>query len=211
MSIYDKTPNRKEIAKRIENCRLAGGRELDLSRLYMTEIPVEISGLKNLTCLNVSYNQQESLPDWIGNFTPLQFLNLRHCGLKPLPESMKNLSGLRTLYLGANCLATLPEWLGGFSALEKLDISANEHFFIPEFIGNLKNLTALDLGHSGERENQTVHHNICSLDWQINRLDTLPDFLTGLPRLTFLLNIIIIQQRKFRSGLESFQTLNIWT
>ncbi|MDR2719168.1 MAG: hypothetical protein LBB89_14025 [Treponema sp.] len=41
MTIYDKTANTKEITRRIENCRQTGGEALDLSHLYMTEIPVE--------------------------------------------------------------------------------------------------------------------------------------------------------------------------
>jgi internalin A len=176
----------EEIARRLENCRLTGGKVLDLSNLDITEIPAEVEGFEDLTYLNISGNQLEPLPDWIGSFSSLQFLNLRHCGLKSLPETMKNLSGLRTLCLGANGLSALPEWLGGFAALEKLDISANELYLIPEFIGNLKNLTSLDLGHSGEWENITVNFWRSFFNEKINKLDKLPDFLTKLPRLISL-------------------------
>jgi len=157
---FDRVPDRKEISRRIENCRLTGRKVLDLSNLDMTELHAEIEGFVNLAELNASYNQLDSPPDWIGDFTALKYLNLRHCGLASLPDPMKNLVNLRTLYLGANCLSALPEWLGGFTMLEELDISANELYSIPEFIGNLKNLRALDLGHM--------------------KLKSLPDFLSAL-------------------------------
>ena len=66
MSIRDHVPDKKEISKRIENCRRAGEKALDLSHLYMAELPAAIEGFADLVELDVSYNQLESLPDWIG-------------------------------------------------------------------------------------------------------------------------------------------------
>ena len=86
--MFDHVPNRKEIARRIENCRLNGGEVLDLSNLYMMELPAELEGFKNLAELNVSYNQLESLPDWIGKLTSLKKLNLRGNSINSLPDSV---------------------------------------------------------------------------------------------------------------------------
>jgi len=183
MSVFDHIQNTKEILRRMENCRRSGDKVLDLSNLYITELPAGIEGFENLVELDVSYNQLLSLPDWIGKLRSLKKLNLRHCGLTALPDSIKNLSNLRTFYIGANCLPVLPEWLGGFALLEELDIGANELYTIPDFIGNLKNLRVLDLGYTGEWKNQTRNHDRSNLDEQINELDSLPDFLTELPRL----------------------------
>ena len=62
-----RAPRRKEIARRMENFRLNGGDVLDLSHLYMTELPLEIKSMENLAVLDLSYNQLKTLPDWIGD------------------------------------------------------------------------------------------------------------------------------------------------
>ena len=93
MSINSKTPNIKKISRRIENFAfyydgLMGDQVrmwtdmLDLSHLKMTELPAEIKRFKTLGSLNLSYNELDSLPDWIGSLKKLQYLDLRHCGLK---------------------------------------------------------------------------------------------------------------------------------
>jgi Leucine-rich repeat (LRR) protein len=80
MAKYDCVPDKNEIVSRIEAAalrdRLAGGKSgdlqvLDLSNLNMTELPAEIESLENLVGLNVSSNQWEILPDWIGDLTGL--------------------------------------------------------------------------------------------------------------------------------------------
>ena len=71
MRIYHDMPNTKEIEARIEHCRLSGAEALDLSHLYMTELPAEIERLDNLTTLDVSSNKLQSLPDWIGRMRSL--------------------------------------------------------------------------------------------------------------------------------------------
>jgi len=53
MKSYQDIPNEKEIKKRIEDCRLAGGKTLDLSRLNMIELPVEVKNFDGLTELDV--------------------------------------------------------------------------------------------------------------------------------------------------------------
>ena len=69
-------PDTQEIKRRIEDCRLNGREALDLSHLYMTELPPEIKNLGNLSSLNLSYNQLQSLPDWIGTLKSLKKMNV---------------------------------------------------------------------------------------------------------------------------------------
>ena len=194
MKMFDDLPDAREISRRF------GGEDglfsiwyyhhnagkLDFSNLKLTELPAEIKEYKDITGLNLSRNNLESLPDWIGSFTKLQSLDLRHCGLRSLPESMKKLKNLKELYLGENYLSKLPEWLGSFTKLEKLDISNNGLVIIPDFIGNLKNLISLDLGKSNERENITNIRSVDHLSQQINQMIELPVFLTDLPHLIHL-------------------------
>jgi len=160
LSAYDNAPDGKGIIKRIENCRLTGGKILDLSRLYMTELPDEVRGFENLTELDVSYNQLHTLPDWLGGFHSLKKLNLRGNEINALPDSTGELKGLSFL-----------------------DIGINSFIEIPEFIGKLQNLTELALGHSGEWEEESYKRMTNDLDRQINELDKLPAFLSSLPKL----------------------------
>ena len=52
------------------------GQILDLSNQGLTEIPVEIFQLTNLTQLRVGYNQIKVIPTEIGNLINLTLLNL---------------------------------------------------------------------------------------------------------------------------------------
>jgi len=94
LGVYDNAPDKKGILKQIENCRLTGGKILDLSHLYLTEIPDEVKNIEGLTELNVSYNQLESLPDWIGTLHSLKKLNLRGNDIGILPDKKYGIRGI---------------------------------------------------------------------------------------------------------------------
>ena len=91
----------------------------------------------NVEKLNLSWNNLETLPDFIGNLSSSKF---PHCSpvhhlkvsvfvdqfpLKEMPSILHNK------------LKTLPEWMKKFSATEVIDLSFNSFETLPEFIGNL--------------------------------------------------------------------------
>ena len=185
---YDNAPNEKEILKRIENCRLTGGKVLDLSRLCMTELPEQVKGFEGLTELDVSYNQLQALPDWIGTLPSLKKLNLRGHNIDALPDSTGELKGLTFLDIGLNSFSEIPECVKEFSSLEHLDLEYLQRFD-PEYrrtettsdwIGNFSKLEFLNLRHCGIKslpESMKNLSNLRTLYLGANKLSTLPEWL----------------------------------
>ncbi len=76
---------RKEVLRVIEEAARNELTELDLSNNQLETLPAEIGQLKNLTALNLAANQ-----------------------LKTLPAEIEKLKNLTTLYLSGNQLTSLP-------------------------------------------------------------------------------------------------------
>jgi Leucine-rich repeat (LRR) protein len=169
MSKENNKPNIKQMSKRIEACRLAGGEALDLSGLKLAELPAEIKEFENLITLDLSFNQLEIIPEWLGSMTSLKNLDfslneklkslhgsLKHlCNLETLnfyglpirkiPKEVQNLKRLKVLSIGENSLnLPYPEWLSELSCLEELHLGSSTSEIL-EGIGNLKNLKQLKL------------------------------------------------------------------
>jgi Leucine-rich repeat (LRR) protein len=144
----------KECLRRIKFCKKNISKELDLSYLYIGELPKELSDLYWLEELILVYNNLKSLPEWIGNFSKLVELDLRENKLTSLPNSIGNLTKLKKIYLCFNQLKTIPETFGNlisleeFFLMERSNIPFTEQLFgqeswfthLPESFGNLSSL-----------------------------------------------------------------------
>jgi internalin A len=139
---------------------------LNLSGVKLSELPLEIGNLTNLTSLDLRSNQLRALPESIGNLTNLTSLDLRLNRFQDLPESIGNLTKLTSLDIWNNQLTALPESIGNLTNLTSLDLSGNYLKTLPESIGNLTRLTSLNLRN--------------------NRLKTLPESIGNLTSLTSL-------------------------
>ncbi len=81
---------------------------LDLSRLKLTQLPPEISQLKNLEALYLAFNQLTELPPEIGKLTKLKEFWVYNNQLTQLPPEIGQLSKLEALGLNGNPLQTPP-------------------------------------------------------------------------------------------------------
>ena len=104
--------------------------------IELTSLPESISGLENITTLQVDKNALTSLPEGIGNLSQLQLLIASNNDIISIPESINNLSEVWYLDLGYNALETLPD-ISDMSSLTYLYIFGNELSSIPESICDL--------------------------------------------------------------------------
>lgn len=164
LNAQDDSPTPYEIAlQRIEETRVSGATELDLSRLGLTELPPEIGRLIYLRELYLSYNQLSTLPAEIEQLTSLHYLDLSSNRLSDFPLEISQLTNLKGLFLSFNQLSALPPEIGQLTNLEELRLSYNQLNVLPPEIGQLGQL--------------------CNFDLRANNLRRLPPELAQLSRL----------------------------
>lgn len=180
-----------------EISRLKNLRKLDLSFCQVKEVPAEIGALQNLTTLNLSSNQIAELPTEIGNLQNLDTLDLSRNRLSAVPASIGQLQQLELLDLSDNKLTTLPPKLGNLGNLKSLNLSSdflndnNRFQTLPIAVLQLKNLTELDL----------MNVQMEELLPEINQLEYLEKLNLGSNRLTKIPSEI--------SALSNLQFLNL--
>ena len=125
---------------------------LDLSNQELTEIPVDIFQLTNLTVLHLEINQLTALPPEIGQLAQLTELHLEGNRLTVLPAEIGQLDQLIDLRLAGNQLTALPPEIGQLAQLTKLYLGSNRLANLPPEIGQLTQLIDLRLG-----GNQLIH------------------------------------------------------
>lgn len=104
-----------------------GVAELRLERRGLGPSLPSLSAFFALTLLDVSRNKLSSLPDDLGEISPLlETIDASANALETLPNGVGGLFFLRRLVARGNRLTDLPS-LAGARALEHLDISANTH------------------------------------------------------------------------------------
>ncbi|XP_061096047.1 PH domain leucine-rich repeat protein phosphatase 1-like [Conger conger] len=96
----------------------------ELSQLEVYPVP------GNLTCMDVSRNRLETLPDWVCESKKLEVLDISHNHITELPIGLFCSSSLRKLLLGHNQLRRLPERLERMQ-MEVLDIQHNQLLELP--------------------------------------------------------------------------------
>jgi Leucine-rich repeat (LRR) protein len=117
--------------------------------------PVILYGLRNVTVLNLSTTQLQSIPDTIGNCTQLQQLYLGGNQLRSIPDTIGNCTQLNTLSLDRNQLQRIPDAIGNCVYLQVLYLGGNQLQSIPDTIGNCTQLQWLYLN-----ENPLTHRPV---------------------------------------------------
>ncbi|MFT5465988.1 MAG: GTPase SAR1 family protein [Verrucomicrobiales bacterium] len=131
--------------KKIEEAFRTGAKDLDLSNMWLIELPESLGQLTQLQTLGASRNKLTALPESLGQLTQLQTLDLSNNQLTELSESLGQLTQLEALDLSCNQLTELSESLGELRRLNRLNISKNQLTTLPTCISAFRSLRSLDL------------------------------------------------------------------
>ncbi|PNX86964.1 receptor-like protein kinase, partial [Trifolium pratense] len=139
----------------------------------------ELSKLRNLTALNLSYNNI-SIDVNVENtdhtsFPNISTLGLASCNLKFFPSFLRNKSRLVRLDLSHNQLhGAVPNWIWKLQNLQSLNVSHNMLTDLEEPLQNLtSNLVALDLHNNQLNGPLPVFPKYASyLDYSMNKFDS---------------------------------------
>mgnify|MGYP001094992901 CR=1 FL=1 len=129
---------------------------LDLSRLGLKHIPDEIGQLKQLTLLNLFYNQLTSIPALVCNLESLKTLWLHHNQLTSIPENLDRLTALEELVLSFNQLTQLPASLDKLTNLKALYLHHNSLENLPITLKNLPQLQKITLWNNAFTPEETL-------------------------------------------------------
>jgi len=163
---------------------------LDLSDNNLNSLPESIYNLQNLEVLDLGYNNLNSLPESICNLQNLKILDLSHNNLNSLPQSIWNLKNLEVLYLyRCTNLNSLPESIWNLQNLKILDLDGNNVNSLPESIWDLQNLQYLSLEKNQLQElPESIWNlqNLIYLNLGYNNLNSLPESIWDLQNLEVL-------------------------
>ena len=120
-------------------------RILDLKHQGLTEIPIEIFQLSNLTELRLGYNQIKVISPEIGQLTNLTRLRLGNNQVSVIPAEIEQLTNLTILSLVNNQVKVVPSQLSQLTNLTKLRLSGNQIEVVPAALFQLTKLEILDL------------------------------------------------------------------
>ena len=120
-------------------------RILDLKHQGLTEIPIEIFQLSNLTELRLGYNQIKVISPEIGQLTNLTRLRLGNNQVSVIPAEIERLTNLTILSLVNNQVKVVPSQLSQLTNLTKLRLSGNQIEVVPAALSQLTKLEILDL------------------------------------------------------------------
>ena len=177
---YDAKSGYIEALRRIEEARIGGTKDLDLSAMRLEELPSEIGQLINLRRLKLTNNNLTMLPPEIVQLTNLLELFLDSNELATFPLEISQLTNLEYLYLSNNQLTSLPPEIEHLDHLIVFVVDYNHLTSLPPQIGNisgLSNLFVLSLSHNQLRTlpseiGQLTH--LYELNVRDNQLVSLP-------------------------------------
>ncbi|XP_027873583.1 leucine-rich repeat-containing protein 2 isoform X3 [Xiphophorus couchianus] len=115
--------------EKLERLELAGN-------LSLSELPFELSSLKQLVHLDISENRFASIPICALRMSRLQLLDLSNNQLSDLPQDMDRLQELSTLYVHKNSLSYLPVCLTNISSLKMVVASGDALTCVPTKLCN---------------------------------------------------------------------------
>lgn len=116
---------------------------LNLCDCGITHLPPEVTKLKNLIELNLSWNPGIVLPWQMGRLPRLSLLNLSGCKLSKIPKFIFEIGSLNSLNVSHNEIKSISPEIWKLNCLTHLDISHNSKISIPNEIGRLNNLQSL--------------------------------------------------------------------
>jgi len=110
---------------------------IDLSTQNLKEVPKELLEIKFIKRLNLSGNNLESLPGWLGELESLEVLDIKDCQLKYIFPEVSKLKNLKNLYVSRNNLVELPQGLSDLDNLKVLFAKSNQITHLPNWAFNI--------------------------------------------------------------------------
>lgn len=161
------TPYQNAI-KRIKHVSRLGSSKIDLSGLYLSDLPEELWSIANqLTALDLSHNRISFIPSGIESFTNLEILILSHNNIKRLPSEIGKLQNLKKLIVENNQLTSLPPEIGKLINLVELNIRSNRLSFSVKDLEHQINLLHIS----------NLYNTLKVLDLRNNELPVPPEIL----------------------------------
>jgi small GTP-binding protein len=173
-----------EVKRRIRKCGETQSNRLDLSDCALTEIPVEVFSLTQLTELKLGSwlgdpqfrNKIKTIPLAINQLQDLEVLILSGNSSIVLPDVLEELKNLTSLYLRNVNLAELPQVVTRLKNLAVLDLRRNRLRNLPDQLPRLSNLSLLNLS----------ENPLTSLPGIVTQLETLQELYVSAIGLTKL-------------------------
>ncbi|KAF0894163.1 hypothetical protein E2562_034894 [Oryza meyeriana var. granulata] len=165
--------------------------KLDMSGMSMDTLPHLTMSFGQVTILDLSNNNLESIPESIiARLLNVVVLDVRSNQLKSLPNSIGCLSKLKVLNVSGNLIESLPNTIEECRALEELHANFNELTKLPDTLGfELHSLRKLSVNSNklAHLPFSTSHMTaLRALDARLNCLRSLPDGLENLINLETL-------------------------
>lgn len=232
-----------EVPDELEECQYL--QRLNLSRKWhpkdnaMKILPEAVCHIKELTELDISWHQINTIPDDIQNLTKLQRLIMKGNFLKYVPSSIGkclklqelDLSGamklnsyippelfllreLKILNISGNYFTEISKDIKGLRNLRKLIVQRNALLRLPDELFKLEKLESLQLSDNYlEQLPPSVKHltNLMYIDLQGNKFKSLPDDICKCEKL-IQINVAMNEMEKLPDAiylLSNLQELNI--
>eukprot|EP00742_Colponemidia_sp_Colp-10_P010981 GILJ01012129.1.p1 GENE.GILJ01012129.1~~GILJ01012129.1.p1 ORF type:complete len:710 (+),score=124.52 GILJ01012129.1:74-2203(+) len=169
--------------------------ELHLNGQSLTDLPVWLSDLRDLSLLDVSNNSIVALSSHVSSLQKLKTLAAHHNEISLVPLDILSLELLTSLDLSANKLQRfLPDadLVNRLNQLQILKLSSNQLRSFPAEVTNIKSLVELHLDFTGLTTVEELVSNgpmpkLSVLNLNNNRLTTIPAAVPSImPSLTFL-------------------------
>jgi Leucine-rich repeat (LRR) protein len=108
-------------------------------------VPDSVINNRDITKLDLSENQIETLPSQVENWVNLEEFNIQNNKLISLPAEIRHWQRLKMLDASGNRMTNVPAEIGQLSNLKEIDFSNNSITEFPNELLNLTQLTKLDI------------------------------------------------------------------
>ncbi|HTF16889.1 MAG TPA: hypothetical protein VK658_02385 [Chryseolinea sp.] len=159
-------------------------KRLGLYLLDGKHLPEKVAACVNLTHLDISGCQIQTLPAWLSDLKHLESLTVTKSGLRRLKLKSVHIRSLNHVDLSYNELRRIPKGLVAFDSLEEMNLTGNRLKTLPKFLNRFPKLALLNLGFNHIRHNRMKsNNNLKSVNLAHNGLKEMSFSLAGFTKL----------------------------